>query len=62
MFETALDQESEDLLGIFGEITLDKKLLRYSLFKAALQLISPPLSVVRDIVVNFSSFAGGRAR
>ncbi len=25
MFETALDQESEDLLGTFGEIILDKK-------------------------------------
>jgi hypothetical protein len=25
MFETALDQESEDLLGTYGEITLDKK-------------------------------------
>jgi hypothetical protein len=25
IFETALDQGSEDLLGTFGEITLDKK-------------------------------------
>jgi hypothetical protein len=32
-FETALDQESEDLLGTFGEITLDRKISRYCLFK-----------------------------
>ncbi len=35
-FETALDQESEDLLGTFGEIILDKKISRYCLFKNAL--------------------------
>ncbi len=28
IFETALDHESEDLLGTFGEITLDKKISR----------------------------------
>jgi hypothetical protein len=33
MFETDLDKESEDQLGTFGEITLDKKISRYCPFK-----------------------------
>jgi hypothetical protein len=32
IFETALYHESEDQLGTFGEITLDKKISRYCLF------------------------------
>ncbi len=40
MFETALDQESEDLLGTFGEITLDKKVSRYFLFKRTVKIMN----------------------
>jgi hypothetical protein len=39
MFETALDQESEALLGTFGEITLDKKI------SATVSLTPPSLKI-----------------
>ncbi len=32
IFETALDHASEDPLGTFGEITLDRKISRYCPF------------------------------
>ncbi len=34
IFETALEKESEDQLGTFGKITLDKKISRYCPFNA----------------------------
>ncbi len=33
IFETALDHESEDQLGTFGETTFNKKVSRYCPFK-----------------------------
>jgi hypothetical protein len=55
IFETALDHESEDQLGSFSAITLDKKISRY----CPLNLIQSNIKGLAQLVKGLAQFRRG---